>query len=111
MPVKDGPFFALDAHETKAMMDSGAILVVDVREPHEFEAGHMPGAVNMPLSRFEPSDLQSEDGKRIVLSCAAGMRSFRALEMATAAGADVDTHVGQGMKGWYAAGFPVEQGL
>lgn len=108
MPVKDGPFFALDAHETRAMLESGAILVVDVRETYEFEAGHMPGAVNMPLSRFDPADLPTEDGKRIVLSCAAGMRSFRALEMAAAAGVDVDTHVGLGMKGWYAAGYPVE---
>ena len=35
----------------------GACLVVDVREPPEFASGHVPGAINQPLSRFDPKKL------------------------------------------------------
>jgi len=40
-----------------------------VREPHEYAAGHIPGAINLPLSRFSPGQLPS--GKPIVLVCQA----------------------------------------
>jgi rhodanese-related sulfurtransferase len=44
-------------------------LVVDVREPLEFEEGHIPGAINVPLSRFDPEALPAD--KQIVLVCQA----------------------------------------
>ena len=40
-------------------VDAGDVAVVDVREPHEFAAGHIPEAVNLPLSRFDPEELPS----------------------------------------------------
>ena len=40
-------------------VDAGEVAVVDVREPHEFAAGHIPVAVNLPLSRFDPQELPS----------------------------------------------------
>ncbi|MFN8831223.1 MAG: rhodanese-like domain-containing protein [Labrys sp. (in: a-proteobacteria)] len=111
MPTADGPFFALDAAEAQAMLSAGSIVIVDVREAHEFAAGHIPGSINMPLSRFDPSDLPVDQGKRVVLSCAAGMRSFRALEMTAEAGVPVDTHLKPGFKGWISAGLPYDQGF
>ena len=51
----------------------GEVTVVDVREPHEYAAGHIPGSVNLPLSRFDPRALP--DGKPVVLICQAGGRS------------------------------------
>ena len=64
----------LDIDDIKTGLSDGSILLVDVREPHEFAAGHIPGSVSRPLSRFDPADLPNEPGKRIVLSCAAGVR-------------------------------------
>lgn len=80
------------------------IVLVDVREPHEFALGHIPGSVSMPLSRFDPSMLPDEPGRRIVLSCAAGVRSLQAMGLARAAGLDIDTHYAGGFKDWFMSG-------
>ena len=77
----------LDIDDIKTGLADGSILLVDVREPHEFAAGHIPGSVSRPLSRFDPADLPNEPGKRLVLSCAAGVRSLRAMEFAQSAAA------------------------
>ena len=72
--------------------------VVDVREPHEFAAGHIPEAVNCPLSRFDPRELPN--GKPVVLICQAGGRSRKALDQAHAAGRDDVRHYPGGMSQW-----------
>jgi rhodanese-related sulfurtransferase len=74
----------------------------------EFAAGHIPGAINLPLSAFRASQLPDPDGKLLVLSCAAGRRSAMALEKCAAANAGVDTHLAGGFGAWTAAGLTVE---
>jgi rhodanese-related sulfurtransferase len=96
----------LDREAIKQGLREGSLLLVDVREPHEFAAGHIPGSVSHPLSSFDASGLP--DGKRIVFSCAAGVRSVRAIEFAQAAGRDIREHYKGGVKDWAAAGEPVE---
>lgn len=99
----------LDIDDIKAGLAADSILIVDVREPHEFAAGHIPSAVSRPLSQFNPADLPNPPGKRIVFSCAAGVRSLRALEFAQSAGLDIDSHYRGGFKDWAMHGEPVEQ--
>lgn len=99
----------LDIDDIKAGLAADSILIVDVREPHEFAAGHIPGSVSRPLSQFNPADLPNPRGKRIVLSCAAGVRSLRALEFAQSAGLDIDSHYCGGFKDWAMRGEPIEQ--
>lgn len=99
----------LDIDDIKAGLAAGTILLVDVREPHEFAAGRIPGSVSRPLSQFDPADLPDVPGKRIVLSCAAGVRSLRALEFVQSAGLDIDSHYLGGFKDWAMRGEPVEQ--
>lgn len=99
----------LDIDAVKAGLADGSVLVVDVREPHEFAAGHIPGAVSLPLSRFDPADIPDPAGRRIVLSCAAGVRSLRALEFAQSAGLAIDSHYLGGFKDWAMRGEPVER--
>jgi rhodanese-related sulfurtransferase len=86
------------------------ILLIDVREPHEFAMGHIPGSTSMPLSQFMPEALPSMDSRTIVFSCAAGVRSVRAIEAAQAAGLAVDSHYGGGFKDWLMSGGPIERG-
>jgi rhodanese-related sulfurtransferase len=96
----------LDRDAIKEGLRAGSFVLVDVRELHEFAAGHIPGAVSHPLSSFDPSALPKD--KRIVFSCAAGVRSVRAIEAAQAAGHDIREHYKGGFKDWAAAGEPVE---
>jgi rhodanese-related sulfurtransferase len=56
--------------------------VVDVREPHEFAAGHIPSALNIPMSGFDPKQLPQ--GKPVVLIFRSGGRSRNAPDKARA---------------------------
>ena len=101
----------LDRETVKRGLDDGSILLIDVREPHEYSAGHIPGSVTHPLSTFDTqalSTLISEDGRRPVFSCAAGVRSVHALAAAQSAGIPVEEHYVGGFKDWYLSGETVE---
>jgi rhodanese-related sulfurtransferase len=97
----------LTLDEVKRGLEDGSILLIDVREPQEFAAGHIPNSVSHPLSGFDPAALPTANGKRIVFSCAAGMRSVRAIELAQGAGLDLREHYKGGFKEWVMAGEPV----
>lgn len=98
----------MSREELKKAMARGAIVVVDVREPGEFALGHIPGSLNLPLSGFDPALLPRTE-RRIVFSCAAGVRSAQAIERAQAGGHDVDTHYRGGFKEWAAAGEEISR--
>jgi rhodanese-related sulfurtransferase len=90
----------LERDEVARGLEDGSILLVDVREPHEFAAGHIPGSVSFPLSTFDPAALPEAEGRRVVFSCAAGVRSVHAIQMAQAAGLDLREHYRGGFKDW-----------
>jgi rhodanese-related sulfurtransferase len=84
--------------ELATALKADAWRLVDVREIHEFEAGHVPGSVNMPLSSFEPKALPTD--KPLVLICRSGVRSANALSHARAAGVAEIRHYRGGVIGW-----------
>jgi rhodanese-related sulfurtransferase len=99
----------LSPEMVKHALDDGQILLIDVREPHEFAAERIKGAENYPLSRFDPSALPDPEGKQIVLSCAGGVRSLRAMDQCQMAGLEVRHHLAGGLNAWKAAGLPTEK--
>ncbi len=96
----------IDHGDFAAHVAAGDIAVVDVREPHEYSAGHVPGAVNQPLSAFDPASLPTD--RQVVLICAAGSRSANALSRAKAAGRNDVVHYAPGTNGWRMLGGAVE---
>jgi rhodanese-related sulfurtransferase len=92
--------------EFAAAVEAKSCIVVDVREPHEFSRGHVPGAVNHPMSRFDPKRLPSS--KPIVLICQSGGRSASALGRARAVGRTDVRHYAGGIIGWHRNGGEVE---
>ncbi len=76
----------LTAEEVAAGLEAGNMLLVDVREPQETAVERIAGSVLLPLSRFDPDDIPDPQGRAVVLTCAAGIRSLRAAEAAIAAG-------------------------
>ena len=96
---------ALEHDDFQKACLSGACHVIDVREPHEFSAGHIPNAVNHPLSSFDPTKLPSD--KPVVLVCQAGSRSAKALAQAHQMGRTDVAHYPHGTGGWKARGMHV----
>ncbi|MHB2168864.1 rhodanese-like domain-containing protein [Alsobacter sp. R-9] len=100
----------LGIDDIRSGLANGSILLVDVREPNEWEAGHIPGSVLMPLSVFDPHEIPPANGRRIVLSCRSGKRSLTAAGIAHEAGIPIDAHYAGGFLDWVSHGAPVETG-
>jgi rhodanese-related sulfurtransferase len=67
-----------------AAVASKTTQIVDVREPGEYASGHIRGAINIPLSAFNPDRLVKS--RPVVVYCLSGMRSARALGLLQQAG-------------------------
>ncbi len=80
-------------------------VILDVREHDEWEAGHAPGAVHIPLGELPERlhELPDSDSGTLAVTCRGGGRSSRAVAWLTQQGFDVANLEG-GMKAWHAAG-------
>jgi phage shock protein E len=76
----------VSSEEARRLVQSGARLV-DVRTPDEFAAGHIPGAINIPVQQLETRihELEPREGT-VVLYCRSGRRSGDAARMLKRAG-------------------------
>jgi rhodanese-related sulfurtransferase len=97
----------IPAAELAARLARGQVVLVDVRTPEEFAAGHIAGAVNLPLDGFDPKALPREAGKETVLYCRSGRRSAAAAEQIVAAGLSPTRQLEGGILSWEAAGLPL----
>lgn len=106
------PYYRVTLDEVMELYDADDTVVVDVRRPDEYEAGHVKGALFIPvddvLARIEelPTD------KRLLFICAAGVRSGLACEMASAMGLDTENlfNIEDGTGPWIERGFPTSYG-
>jgi rhodanese-related sulfurtransferase len=104
------PFQRIDVAEAKALQQDGAH-IIDVREPHEYQAGHVPGAPLIPVGAvFARREELPKEGK-IIFTCAVGSRSALACEMAAAGGVDPERlyNLEGGTEAWIKAGEPVDK--
>ncbi len=95
------------AETLKQWMDQGTVTLVDVREPNEYAKAHIPGAILLPLSRFDPAKIPSDPNRQVVLYCRSGSRSARAAEQLFLAGYTEVTHLGCGIGDWKEKGFEI----
>jgi len=95
--------------EVARLLSDRQILLVDVREPHEFAAERIPGAVLCPLSTFDAHSLPAESAVRIVFQCGSGKRSAMAARARLTAGAASAAHLTGGIAAWTAAGLATIQ--
>lgn len=88
----------------------GQATVVDVRESAEFAGGHIPGAVLVPLSSFDPARVPVQSGRKLLLHCQSGMRCGPASAKLVEAGYKGEINrLRGGFKAWVEAGGPVEK--
>jgi rhodanese-related sulfurtransferase len=81
------------------------LVVLDVREPHEWAAGHIAGAVHIPLGEIPARVGELDPSVPTLVVCHLGGRSARATQWLHAQGHDV-TNVAGGMEAWEQAGRP-----
>lgn len=79
-------------------------MIVDVRTPEEYAEGHVPGAVNIPLSTIEDNiDLFGAKDTSIIMYCRSGVRAGKALNILSEAGYNNLNHLEGDMSGWQEA--------
>lgn len=81
-------------------------VLLDVRENHEWEAGHAPGAVHVPLGELSARLETLPHDRQIITVCRSGRRSALAAQQLGRHGYTV-VNLGGGMTAWAAAGLPV----
>jgi len=95
-----------------AQSQLGSSLILDVREPAEFAAGHLPGAVNIPRGVLEfkidsHPDFQGKQQSAIVVYCQTGGRSAMAAQVLNQLGYDQAVSMAGGFKAWSENGLPL----
>ena len=88
--------------------DEKSATFVDVRETSEWNEGHMPGAIHIPLGDLSRRANELPTDKQVITVCRSGNRSLYAVDMLQAAGHDEPKSMAGGMIEWSSAGRPVE---
>jgi rhodanese-related sulfurtransferase len=96
---------SVDAATARDLVAAGALLV-DCREDQEWQAGHAPEAVLLPLSRFADAPAEVPRDRQVVVVCRSGHRSLSATAFLLAQGYDAVNLAG-GMQAWVTAGGPL----
>jgi rhodanese-related sulfurtransferase len=104
--------FADPAHEltptqVKEALDKGDVVLIDVREPYEWDAGRIPGSTHIELERLASRADEVPTNRPIVFSCRLGVRSAMAMQAFRASGWDA-YHLGGGISRWVSEGLPIE---
>jgi hydroxyacylglutathione hydrolase len=89
---------------------TGTLEIVDVRNASEFEAGHLPGAVNLPLGRLAERLGELPHDRTLAVHCQVGARAGVAMALLRARGFDDVVHVTGDFAGWQKEGRPIEKG-
>lgn len=92
------------AAELVGVVARGEALVVDVRDAEEFAAGHIPGAINIPLGHLAQRQADLPRGRALLVHCQGGYRSAVAASVLRACGWERVTDMRDGFAGWTAAG-------
>jgi len=97
----------------QARLADGGVLLLDVREPDEYAAGHLAGAINIPRGvlefRLSGDAALADTGRPVLVYCKTSGRAALAARVMQEMGfADVTSMAG-GFDAWVAAGLPVQQ--
>lgn len=98
----------VDAKQAQVMVKQGALLI-DVREPDEYSAGHVPDAKLIPLGKLGAhlQELSAYKDQPVVVMCRSGRRSARAVELLQEAGFSRVSNLKGGINAWEGDGLAV----
>jgi sulfur-carrier protein adenylyltransferase/sulfurtransferase len=100
-PAEEGTSFDISPTELKYSMEhGGGFILVDVREPHEFELCHIEGATLVPLAKLRERLNEFESDDRIIVYCHVGVRSTQATAIFRKAGFRRARNLKGGIDAW-----------
>lgn len=102
---------AVNPGEATLLINREEAAVLDVREPAEFAAGHIPEALNIPVAKLGErlGELEKYREKPLIVCCAAGMRSNKACAELKKQGFAYLNNLSGGVDAWVAAGYPLKK--
>lgn len=98
----------INSEEYRDQFAAGAHQFIDVREEEEHAEGHIPGAVNIPLSEFMARVDEIDEDAPVVLVCNTGVRSAQAALYLASMGYEDIYNLEEGTKGWMKKGYAVD---
>lgn len=102
-----GPW--VNTAEATHLINREDALVIDVRDPGEYGAGHILGAKNHPLSRLGDADVVKRKDRPVIVYCDTGDRASKALALLKKQGVNRVVNLSGGIRSWQQAGLPVEK--
>lgn len=108
MPAGGYAVTEIDIATAASWMFAAQTAIVDVREPGEYEAGHVPGAVNIPQSELADRLDEVPREREVVMICQSGARSLRSAQFLKQVGYPRVINLKGGTAAWINAGLPVE---
>jgi rhodanese-related sulfurtransferase len=109
--ARPGPPKKVEVEEFEKLWQDKKNVVLDVRTKQEFDAGHIPGAVNLDVNApgFTNKVAALDTNKVYLVHCAAGRRSANACDQMSRLGFSHLIDLAPGFRGWEKAGKPVEK--
>jgi rhodanese-related sulfurtransferase len=106
------PFSRITVEQAKELLDGGNAVVVDVRNPDEWVAGHVTDASHIQVDEVMNRVDELPQDKELLFICAAGVRSALACEMAAAMGVQTERlyNIEEGTPTWIERNLPTSYG-
>jgi rhodanese-related sulfurtransferase len=98
---------SVDTLAATRMINDTQAIVLDVRAPGEFEAGHLPGARNIPLAELAGRLGELPAERPVIVCCNSGATSARGVGELRKAGREQVFNLDGGLNAWRQAGLPV----
>lgn len=110
--VPGEPYTRISVEEAQEMLDSGDATVIDVRREDEYNAGHIKGALWIPVDDVIPRIAELPTNGKLLFICAVGARSGLAAEYAAAMEVTQDRlfNIEDGTPTWIDKGLPTSYG-
>lgn len=99
----------VDVETVSAIKDDTTVFLLDVREPYEYDEGHIPGVTLIPMGEIPNRLSEIPTDQQVIVTCRSGNRSGQVTDFLREQGFTNVHNMAGGINAWSAAGFPVEQ--
>lgn len=99
----------LDVQTSAELAQRSDVVILDVREQDEWDAGHIPGALFIPMSEIQGRVSEVPTDKTVIVQCRSGNRSSQVTDFLQQQGFTNVRNMAGGLNEWQAAGLPVEK--